>query len=86
MTTILKRQFITDSIGNPIGIILPLEEYDLIKDILEQLAPRLIVTDKFDQMEQAAHDLLFMADLQETMAAFDEADFVCCASAWHGLS
>jgi hypothetical protein len=29
-------------------------------------------TDKLDQMEQAAHDPLFIADLRETMSAFAE--------------
>jgi len=73
MTT-LKRQFITDVAGNPIGVILPLEEYALVEDILEQHLQPLSEIDKLDQMEQAAHDPLFMADLQEVMSAFAETD------------
>jgi hypothetical protein len=37
--TILKRQFITDKEGNPVGVILPLEEFALVEDILEQQFP-----------------------------------------------
>ena len=70
---VLKRQFITDTAGNPIGVILPLEEYSLVADTLEQrLAARL--DDRLRQMEQAPGDALFMADLQETMAAFAAPD------------
>ena len=28
--TILRRQFITDAAGNPVGVILPLEEFALL--------------------------------------------------------
>ena len=73
--TVLKRQFITDAAGNPIGVILPLEEFALVKRILEQRFPPLSEADKLDhQMEQAASDPLFMADLRETMSAFAEVD------------
>jgi hypothetical protein len=71
---ILKRQFITDTEGNPIGVILPLKEFALVKDILEQQTQPLGEADKLEQMEQAAQDALFMADLHETMAAFAEVD------------
>lgn len=37
--TILKRQYITDSDGTPVGIILPIEEFALVKEILEQRFP-----------------------------------------------
>jgi hypothetical protein len=45
--TMLKRQFITDTMGNPIAVILPLEEFVLIEQTLEQ---RL-------QSSRAAHNL-----------------------------
>jgi hypothetical protein len=72
--TALKRQFIRDTAGNPVGIILPLEEFALVEEILEQQSQTLSEADKLDQMEQAAHDPLFMADLRETMSAFVEVD------------
>jgi hypothetical protein len=50
--TILKRQFITDAAGNPIGVILPLEEFALVEEILEQQSQTLSEADKLDQMEQ----------------------------------
>ena len=60
---IIKRQFITDIMGNPIGIILPLEEYALVEPILNQQ----IKTKKSDpsharpnQMEQAVTDIRFI--------------------------
>lgn len=73
-TAVLKRQYITDAMGNPIGVILPIEEFMLVEEMLEQ---RLLIpteADKLNQMEQAAHDPLFMTDLQEVMADFAEAD------------
>jgi hypothetical protein len=72
--SILKRQFITDVSGQPIGVILPLEEYALIEEILEQHTQLLDETDKLHQMEQAVQDPLFMADLQEVMSDFAETD------------
>ena len=80
MSTIhIKRQLITDALGNPIGIILPLEEFALVRDILEKRLPTLASplapgVDAWAQMEQAVNDPLFMADLRETMAAFSAAD------------
>jgi hypothetical protein len=72
--TVLKRQFITDAAGNPIGVILPLEEFALVKEMLEQRSQTPNEADKLAQMAQAANDPLFMADLQETMSAFAEVD------------
>jgi len=72
--TILKRQFITDAAGNPVGVILPLEEFALVEEILEQRFPTHGEANKLDKMEQAANDPLFMADLRETMSAFAEVD------------
>ena len=73
-TTTLKRQFITDEEGNPIAVILPLEEFALVKDILDQRSQTTDEADKLAQIEQAAQDPLFMADLRETMSAFAKAD------------
>ncbi len=73
-TTVLKRQFITDAMGNPIGVILPLKEFALVREILEQRFPSLDEANKLAQMEQAANDPLFIADLRQTMSAFAEVD------------
>ncbi len=54
-------------------MILPLEEYELVADTLEQRLTAQL-DDKLRRMEQAAHDPLFMADLKETMAAFEHVD------------
>jgi len=72
--TTLKRQFITDAEGNAIGVILPLEEYALVKEILEQRTRTPSEADKLAQMEQAANDPLFIADLREAMETFAEVD------------
>ena len=37
--TILKRQYITDADGTPVGIILPIEEFELVQDLIEQEFP-----------------------------------------------
>jgi hypothetical protein len=73
-TTILKRQFITDADGNPIGVILPLEEFTLIEQVLEQRLSDLQLDEKIALIEQAATDPLFLADLRETMDAFEATD------------
>jgi len=73
-TTVLKRQFITDVGGNPVGVILPLEEFALVEETLKQRLPVPGASDKLVQMEQAAHDALFMSDLREAMSAFAGAD------------
>ncbi len=74
VTTVLKRQFITDTEGNPVGVILPIEEFALVKEILAQRSPTTGEAAKIKQMEQAANDPLFMADLHETMSAFAKVD------------
>jgi len=73
-TTVLKRQFITDAAGNPVGVILPLEEFALVREILEQHFPTADEDRKLVQMEKAVHDPLFMGDLRETMSAFAKVD------------
>ena len=75
MTAImLKRQIINDTVGNPIGVILPLEEYTLVERILNKRFPAVKVDARLVQMEQAAADPLFMADLEETMSVYAETD------------
>lgn len=71
---VLKRQFIRDAAGNPIGVILPLEEFALVEETLKQRLSAQSTQDKLDQMKKAVNDALFMADLCETMNAFEQAD------------
>lgn len=73
-TTVLKRQFITDAAGNPVGVILPLEEFALVEETLKQRLPVPGKGDKLAQMEQAANDALYMNDLREAMSAFAGTD------------
>ena len=73
-TPVLKRQFITDAAGNPVGVILPLEEFALVEGTLRQHLPVPSTADKLAQMEQAANDALFMTDLHEAMSAFARID------------
>ena len=69
-----KWQYITDAEGNRIGVILPLNEFLLIEDTLEQRIRALGDEAKLKQMEQAANDPLFLEDLRETMDAFATPD------------
>jgi len=74
MTTItLKRQFITDANGQPVGVIIPLEEFSMVEELLNR-QPVTSEEKNIAQMEQASQDRLFMADLRETMEAFAGAD------------
>jgi hypothetical protein len=73
-TTMLKRQFITDADGNPVGVILPVEEFKLIEQVLEQRLSETSVAEKIALIDQAAQDPLFLADLRETMDDFAAAD------------
>jgi len=70
----LKRQYIRDSEGNPVGVILPLEEFALVEETLTQLLLVPSTTSKLAQIEKAVNDDLFMADLCETMNAFEQVD------------
>ena len=72
--TFLRRQFITDAAGNPVGVILPLEEFAFVEETLKQRLPAPGTPDKLTQMEQAADDALFIDDLREAMGAFAGAD------------
>ena len=75
MTTIgLKRQWIRDDSGLHVGVILPLEEYALVREILEQKRPASTDEAKVALMRQAVQDPLFIADLQATMTVFAETD------------
>jgi hypothetical protein len=71
---VLKRQFIRDAAGNPVGIILPLEEFALVDEVLKQRLEVPSIEDKLSKMKKAANDALFMDDLREAMIAFEEAD------------
>ena len=73
--TILQRQFINDTKGIPIGVILPLEEYRLVEPIFKQRTQvKNSDAEKLKQMEQAVHDSRFMADLHEVMSNFATVD------------
>jgi hypothetical protein len=77
MTTItLKRQFITDVTGQPVGVIVPLEEFALVEAMLRQQQGVTTEVEKIAQMEEAIQDDLFMADLSEAMDAFAHVDSV----------
>jgi antitoxin (DNA-binding transcriptional repressor) of toxin-antitoxin stability system len=68
----LSRQFIKDAQGRPIAVIVPIEEYALIEAVLEEHDQE--KARKIQEIELAANDLLFLADLEETMAAFEATD------------
>jgi hypothetical protein len=71
MTTIVvKRQVIRDTEDNPIAVILPMEEFVLVKDVPDQQSRTITDAAKLAQMRLAAQDPLFLADLRETMLAF----------------
>ena len=73
-TTVVKRQIIRDAEDNPIAVILPMEEFALVKDLLDQKPQTENDANKLAKMKQAAQDPLFLADLRDTMAAFADAD------------
>jgi hypothetical protein len=73
-TTVVRRQIIRDTEDNPIAVILPMEEFDLVKDLLDQRAQTMGDPDKLAKIKQAAQDPLFVADLRETMSAFAQSD------------
>ena len=74
MTVItLKRQFIADATGKPVGVILPLSEFALVQDVLERKL-EYDTAAKLAQIKQAAADPLFLADLRDTMSAFAGVD------------
>jgi len=73
-TSVLKRQLITDAEGNPIGVILPMEEYLMIESNLPRKGVPDIQTEKLNRMKHAANDALFMADLNGAMDSFSTVD------------
>ena len=77
---VLKRQFITDSAGKPVGVILPLEQFAAVEEFLEQQFPVTNDVEKLERMREAADDPRFLADLHETMSAFAGVD-----AEWWGL-
>jgi hypothetical protein len=72
--TVLKRQYITDLDGKPIAVILPLEEFDLVADFLTAQLATQHLDAQLRQMEAAPDDALFLADLTESMTAFEHTD------------
>jgi hypothetical protein len=73
----IKRQFIWDATGAPIGVILPIEEFALVETILDQQLGSSSVRqddEAISLIEQAASDPLFIADLDEVMSAFANVD------------
>ena len=73
-TTIVKRQIIRDAEDNPIAVILPIEEFVLVEDLLDKQSRTKDDAEKLAKMKQAAKDPLFLADLRDTMSAFADAD------------
>lgn len=69
---VLVRQFIKDSMGQPVAVILPIEEYALIRPVLESRDREL--AGKLAEMQLAAADPLYLADLREAMTAFQTTD------------
>lgn len=51
---VLKRQLITDAVGNPVGVILPLEEYAAVAEILERHFPSAETKEKDEQEKKPA--------------------------------
>jgi len=72
--SILKRQIITDSEGNPIGVILPMDEYLMIEQNLPKIGPHSDVNEKLKRLHRAIEDPLFMTDLEESMVSFTSVD------------
>ena len=65
-----KRQFVTDEAGKPVGVILPLKEYDRVRRFLEHQSDE----DKLRIMEEAANDEAFLSDLEQSSKAFEHVD------------
>lgn len=66
----LKRQFINDETGKPIAIILPFEEYIIVKDVLESHKD----AEKLALMEQTTKDERYLNDLKNIMTDFRHID------------
>lgn len=72
--TVLQRQFIRDAGGNPIGVILPLDEYARVASLLGDREMMDEETIKLQQIEYAVGDPLYLADLRDTMAVYETTD------------
>jgi len=72
--TALKRQFISDTEGNPVGILLPLAEFRLVEPFLRRTLGSETESERLLLMEQAATDPLFLTDLRDAMQAFAVSD------------
>ena len=66
--TTLPRQFVTNTDGRKIGVILPISEFNIVENVLEKRLQE--ETQLLKQMEEVVKDSLFMEDLNETMNAF----------------
>lgn len=71
----LRQQFITDTQGNTIGVLLPIEDYQHIAPFLQQKDDQEL--EKLTLLNQASQDPLFLADLQESMNDFQQIDSEC---------
>ncbi len=67
-----RQQFITDTQGNAVAVILPIEEYQRIAPLLQRKGNS--EQEKLALLKQAAQDPLFFADLQESMNDFKQVD------------
>jgi len=72
--TTLKRRFIRDTGGNPVGVILPIEDYVRVAPLLDEHLVDDRDKERLEQIEYAVRDPLFLADLRETMAAYEVVD------------
>ncbi len=68
----LRQQFITDTHGNAVAVILPIEEYQRIAPLLQRKGDT--EQKKLALLKQAAQDPFFLADLQESMNDFKQVD------------
>lgn len=72
LETTFTRQFINNVQGRPIAVILPINEYNLVKNILERENDE--EAQMLKEMASAANDTLLLADIEETMKAFKVVD------------
>jgi len=78
-TATIRKQFITDVHGRPIGVILPIEDYIFVEPLLRQRERQNqtveeAVEEKILKIKQAAGDPRFLADLHEVMNDFKYVD------------
>ena len=65
----IEKTFIHDAAGHAVAVILPIEQYNLVKYLLEEDEEA-----QLQEMEEAVHNSRFMSDLHETMSAFAAVD------------